>query len=107
MSCFDSSDNKNQFSHLRFLTDLFCFGTELVYCGSVLDDAVELSKEGIKSGSTIHVFDKNVRQEGESTAFTEEEVADASKAYRSVCFSSRPNNLFPVSSEEFLGDRFC
>lgn len=68
---------------------------ELVYCGSVLDDAVELSKEGIKSGSTIHVFDKNVRQEGESTAFTEEEVADASKAYRSVCFNSRPNNLFP------------
>ncbi|XP_037034798.1 ubiquitin-like protein 7 isoform X2 [Bradysia coprophila] len=68
---------------------------ELVYCGSVLDDSVELSKEGIKSGSTIHVFDKTDRPEPEPIAFTEEEIADASKAYRSICFNSRPNNLFP------------
>ncbi|KAG4065110.1 hypothetical protein HA402_007507 [Bradysia odoriphaga] len=68
---------------------------ELVYCGSVLNDSVELSKEGIKSGSTIHVFDKTDRPEPEPIAFTEEEIADASKAYRSICFNSRPNNLFP------------
>lgn len=65
----------------------------------MLSDSVELSKEGIKSGSTIHVFDKNDKQETEPIAFTEDEIADASKAYRSICFNSRPNNLFPVSDE--------
>lgn len=91
----------NNFSiqiRLRFFVTNFFFSlSELVYCGSVLDDSVKLSDEDIKSGSTIHVFEKNEKQETEPTPLTEDSIQDASTAYRSVCFSSPPSYPFPVS----------
>jgi len=77
-------------------------GLELIYCGSVLEDTTELSKEGIKSGSTIHVFDKNEKQEIEQTILTEDTVAAASAAYRSVCFRCPGYNFPKVIRPEVL-----
>lgn len=78
-------------------TLILFFVIELVYCGSVLEDSVKLSDEDIKSGSTIHVFERNEKQETKPTLLTEESIQDASTAYRSVCFSSPPSYPFPVS----------
>ncbi|KAJ6635917.1 Ubiquitin-like protein 7 [Pseudolycoriella hygida] len=67
---------------------------ELIYCGSVLDDSVELTKEGIEPGSTIHVFQKNEKKAAEPIELSEEDIMAASSAYRSVCFNS-PGKCFP------------
>jgi hypothetical protein len=61
-----------------------------------LEDEAELSKEGIKPGSTIHVFDKYEKPKTEPTILTEDDIAAASGAYRSVFFRC-PGYNFPVS----------
>lgn len=96
----------------QFVKFLLFLSTELVYCGSVLADSVELGKENIKPGSTIHVFEKSEQAETELTPstpatpstplatlspVTSESISEASSAYRSVCFSSPPVYPFPVS----------
>lgn len=69
--------------------------TELVYCGSVLDDSAELKKEGIKSGCTIHVFERNV-SEPESFVLTQDNIKSAAIAYSRIVSYAYFNNL-PVS----------
>lgn len=80
----------------RLIFIVYSMFVELIYCGSVLEDSAKLIKEGINSGSTIHVFDKNEKQENEPIALTEDIIANASGAYRSVCFRC-PGFNFPVS----------
>lgn len=74
---------------------------ELIYCGSVLDDLAELKKEGIKAGSTIHVFEKSHISEPEPIVPTSDSIKSAIAKYRKIS-SYCPGNTFPVSVRHIL-----
>lgn len=57
--------------------------TEFIYCGRVLEDDQTLGEQGIRTGTTIHVFQKEVPFKPRDMNVTEEHIETATTAYAS------------------------
>lgn len=57
---------------------------EFIYCGRVLDDEQTLAEQGVRTGSTIHVFQKDIDTSDRDMTVTEQDIETAVFAYRNV-----------------------
>lgn len=68
---------------LHYDKNFFFFFSELIYCGNILkDDHQSLEQQGIKVGSTIHIFPKQIKEDSSEEPLTDDQIQRAVVHYR-------------------------